>query len=48
MVIGTNPMPKGIPNLVKKEILCSANSSIVTQHGCENSTAVEEFDSVPA
>lgn len=49
MVIEANSTQSGTPNLVvKKEILFSANSSIVIQHCCENSTTVEKLGNVTA
>ena len=44
MVVGTNLMPIGIPNLgcSEKETLFSANSSTVIQHGCESSMAMSQ------
>lgn len=49
MVTGTNSTPIGIPNLgYSKETLCNANSSVMIQHGCENSPAVEQLHSVTA
>ena len=45
IVIGINSAP--IWGVLKKETLISPNSSIVT-HNCENSPAVEQFDSASA
>lgn len=50
IVIGINSTPTGILNLGcgEEEILFSVNSSIVIQHGHENSMAVEQLNSVTA
>lgn len=43
MIIGVNSTSTGTLNLhcLKRNTLFSANNSIVIQHDCENSTAVE-------
>lgn len=50
MVTGANSTPTGLPSLGcdKKGNLIQWHSSIVIQHGSQNSTAMEQFNSVTA